>query len=165
MVSQKLFRVVVMFALLGTLIVSPTANVFNLMTNVKEFKGAMDQVKELRENRSTAETSLNQAYSEYLSFRNSELDHTDPVAITKAFKGLDGATVASVNALSLTPSISVIGSYDENANQWCEGLEITLRTDSIENTLLRIEKMQLSIISITVQAPKSITVQISVKGV
>ena len=165
MVKLTAFKTVVAAVLLGTFICAPQVNVLSFSSNINDFRIAAAEVKSMRSESADIASQAKSVYNEYLSLRTAELDPTDPVAITKSFKGLEGVTVTSVNALSLTPTPTVIGTYDENSNQWCEGLEFILRTDTIEDTLLRIEKMQLSLVSLTVQEPKTIIVRVNVKGV
>lgn len=165
MVSLRTFKAAVAITLLLVFILVPQVNVISFAQNLSDFSNASSEVKILREQSLSVISQAKASYDEFLSLRTSELDPTDPVAITKAFRGLEGVTIISVNALSLSPTITIIGTYDENSNQWCEGIELILRTDSIDDTLLRIEKMQLSLISLSIQEPKTITVRVSVKGV
>lgn len=161
----NIFKSILFVILITSLFIIPSNNIFSMYDNLSAFNNAIQSVKEMHTKQNEIKTLERTTYDNYISYRNSALDNTDPVAITKTFRGLEGVTVSSVNALSLTPTVTVISTYDENSNQWCEGLEITLTTDNIEDTLLRIEKMQLAIISLTVKTPNTIIVKINIKGV
>ena len=163
--TMKAFKGFLFIVLLALFLFAPIMNVSALISNASEFSSAATKLKELRKESEQAHSGAVSAKEEYLEYRTSELNPNDPVAITKVLKGLEGVTVSSVKALSLSPTTNVIGTYDENSNQWCEGLEVVLTTNTLEDTLLRIEKMQLTLISTTVKAPNTIILQVNVKGV
>lgn len=73
-------------------------------------------------------------------------------------------TVTKINALSIDEVPVVVGEYSPDANQWCDGLEFHITATDMENTLLRIDKMELVVISTVTKAPNKIILQIQTKG-
>lgn len=178
MVKVTLFQKILLIALLLFILVMPGYNISVLTSNISALMNTARDLENTKDETNKVKSEATKLKTEYDQKRTSELDVNDPIAITKVLRGLTGVTVVDVKALSLTQNTessnnggsaeiipSILGPYDENSNQWCEGLEFTLKTDSTEKLLLQLEKMQLSILSISIKSKNIITVQVNVKGV
>lgn len=165
MVKKNFFKFLILVILALSTLVIPAANILKSKEVIKQYFSVGDELQEAREERDKSKEFAKSAEDSFISARSTNINPYDPVIVSQLINGLEGVTVTKINALSIEDVPVVVGEYSPDANQWCDGLEFHITTTDVENTLLRVDKMELVVLSTIVKAPNKMILQIQTKGV
>ena len=165
MVKQNFIKIIMLVLLLLSSLLFPTTNIFSATTAIKQYFSIGEELKSAKIEYNKSKQFAVSAEESFITTRSTDINPYDPVIVSQLISGLEGVTVTKINALSIDEIPTVVGEYSPEANQWCDGLEFHITATDIENTLLRIDKMELIVVSTTVKAPNKIILQIQTKGV
>lgn len=165
MVKKNFFKFLILVILALSTLLIPATSILKSAEMIKQYFSVGDELKTARLERDKSKEFAKSAEDSFISARSTDINPYDPVIVSQLISGLEGVTVTKINALSIEDVPTVVGEYSPDANQWCDGLEFHITATDIENTLLRIDKMELVVISTVTKAPNKLILQIQTKGV
>lgn len=165
MVKKNFFKFLILVILAFSALFLPATSILKSSELIKQFFSVGDELKTAKLERDKSKEFAKSAEDSFISARSTDINPYDPVVVSQLISGLEGVTVTKINALSIDDVPAVVGEYSPDANQWCDGLEFHITATDIENTLLRIDKMELVVISTVTKAPNKLILQIQTKGV